>query len=115
MKYYESCKFLNQIMISEVKTVVRVVAKNYVKKDKVDEVIELCKELVQLTREEEGCIKYEMFQDEQDPCILTMIEEWESRDHLNSHFEADHFKRIVPMLGEFHEKETEVNIYNKII
>ena len=43
---------------------VKVVARNLVKKDKVDAFIELAKELVEETRKEEGCIKYELFQDE---------------------------------------------------
>ena len=94
---------------------IKVVAKNFVEEDKIKEYVKLCKELVQATRKEEGCIKYEMYQDEKDSTILTMIEEWECREDLDKHMNSEHFTRIVPMLGKFRTKESDLNIYNKII
>lgn len=94
---------------------VKVVAKSFVQEDKLNEVIELYKELVELTRKEKGCINYELCQDEKDPTILTMIEEWESREALDEHMKSEHFTRIVPKLGEFRSKESIMNIYKKLI
>ncbi|WP_315082071.1 putative quinol monooxygenase [uncultured Clostridium sp.] len=94
---------------------IKVVAKNFAKQDKMNEIIELYKELVEMTRKEEGCIKYEMYQDEQDARILTMIEEWENRQALDKHLKSEHFTRIVPMLGKLMSKETDMNVYNKLI
>ena len=94
---------------------IKVVAKHFAKEDKVNEIIELCKELVQETRKEEGCIKYEVYQDEKDLTILTMVEEWESREKLEKHMETKHFQRIVPMLGKLMVKETDMNVYNKLL
>ena len=93
---------------------IKVVAKNYVQEDKMDEVMELNKELVEATRKEEGCISYAVYQDEKDATILTMIEEWENRDVLKKHMHSEHFTRIVPMLRKLRTKETEMNIYKKI-
>lgn len=92
-----------------------VVAKNFIQEDKINEAIELYKELVEKTRKEQGCIKYELCQDTQNPTILTMIEEWEDRDFLEKHFKTEHFTRIVPMIGKLLARDKEVNIYNKII
>lgn len=94
---------------------VKVVARNYIQEHKIEEVIELYKELVELTRKEEGCIKYELYQDEKDKKIVTMIEEWENREALEAHLKSEHFTRIVPMLGKFRLKETDMNVYNKLI
>lgn len=94
---------------------IKVVAKNFIKEDKLNYVIELYEELVNLTRKEEGCSRYELYQDENHPTILTMIEEWESKDVLEKHFKADHLTRIVPKVKEFMIKDTEVNVYNKLI
>jgi len=94
---------------------VKVVAKNCIQEEKINEVIELYKELVEETRKEEGCIKYELYQDTQNPSILTMIEEWEDRSYLERHFKTEHFTRIVPMIGQFLAGDKEVNIYNKIV
>lgn len=94
---------------------IKVVAKNSVDEDKIEEYLKLCKELVEETRKEEGCIKYEMYQDEKDPTILTIIEEWESKEALDKHMISEHFTRIVPMLGKFRTKKSDVNVYKKLI
>lgn len=94
---------------------IKVVARNVAKENKITEVIQLYKELVGLTRKEEGCIKYELYQDENDPTIITMIEEWESRKALDEHLKSEHFTRIVPKIKKFMTKQTDMNIYNKLI
>ena len=93
---------------------IKVVAKNFVKADKLSEVLGLYKELVEFTRKEEGCTTYELYQDEKDATIVAMIEEWESRAALEEHFKSEHFTRIVPKLKAFMVKETDINIYNKL-
>lgn len=94
---------------------VKVVARNFIKGDKLEEAIELYKELVEITRKEDGCIKYELYQDEVDNKMLTMIEEWIDRNALDKHLKSEHFARIVPVLKKLMLKETDINIYNKLI
>jgi quinol monooxygenase YgiN len=92
---------------------IKVVAKNKIDVDKLDNVLNLYEELVQATRKEEGCIVYELFQDVEDSSVLTMIEEWEDKASLDQHMKTEHFVRIVPMVGKF-VVESSLNIYNKI-
>jgi len=95
---------------------IKIVAKNYVKADKVSEFILLVTKLVQETNQNDaGCIHYELFQDVKDPQILTIIEEWESKEALGQHMNAKHFKEIVPMLGDYTEKPGETNLYQKLV
>lgn len=94
---------------------IKVVAKHFVKEDKIDDVLYIAKELVAATVKEEGCIKYEMYQDEKDKSILTMIEEWESKEDLDKHMASEHFQRLVPLMGKCMEKSGEINIYKKVI
>ncbi|MBK1813756.1 antibiotic biosynthesis monooxygenase [Clostridium sp. YIM B02505] len=94
---------------------IKVVAKHYVVSDKIEELLELSKELVAATVKEEGCISYGMYQDIKDNTILTMIEEWESSEALKKHMESEHFKAIVPKMAGFMEKPAELNIYSKVI
>lgn len=94
---------------------VKVVAKNYVKKENVEKVLELCKELVEETRKEEGCIAYELFESNEDQTILTFIEEWTTQEALEAHFKSPHFVKIVPQLGDLMIKEGEVDLYSKKI
>ena len=94
---------------------IKVVAKNFAQENKINEIVELCKELVEKTRNEEGCIKYEVYQDGQDAKILTMIEEWENMQALEAHMKTEHFTRIVALLGKLMAKDMEINVYNKLI
>ncbi len=93
---------------------IKVVAKNIVKSEKIEEVIAMYQELVDKTREEDGCIAYELYQDEQDATVLTMIEEWEDRAALDRHMKTEHFLRIVPLVG-VHVTESSLNIYHKVL
>jgi quinol monooxygenase YgiN len=93
---------------------VKVVAKSNFKHDKIDEAIKLYQELVEKTREEDGCIVYELYQDNKDSSVLTMIEEWTDEEALAKHMKTEHFLRIVPLVGEFTEG-SELNIYHKVI
>ncbi len=93
----------------------RIVAKNFVKEDKVNEFIELCQEFVSSTLKEEGNISYALFQDIENPTVLTFIEEWESAEALAIHAKSEHFTRIVPMLGKISTKRMELNKYTKVI
>lgn len=93
---------------------IKIVAKNYIKADKVQEIIALAKKLVQETiQKDKGCIRYELFQDLSNPQILTFIEEWENKEALDRHM-SKHFKEIVPYVAECSEKTGETSLYQKL-
>lgn len=92
---------------------IRVVAKNQVEPGKVQKFMDLCKNLIEETLKEKGCIEYGMYQELENPEVLTFLEEWEDENSLNDHLNSRHFKEIFPLLSECVEKETEVNIYRK--
>lgn len=92
---------------------IKVVAKSVVKEDKIDEYKNNVDELIEKTRNEEKNISYELYQDLDNPNVLTFIEEWEDKAGLDKHMESDHFKKIVPKLDELREKG-KVNIYKLI-
>ena len=94
---------------------IKVVAKNFAKENKIDKILELAKELVEKTVKEVGCIKYEMYQNTKEPTELIMLEEWETEEDLNNHMSSEHFIRIVPQMAEYLRKKAEINIYKKVI
>ena len=91
-----------------------VVAKNVIKAERTEKFLRLAQELIEETRREKGCIEYALMRDSESSNILTFIEKWQTEGHLKDHFETQHFKRIVPMLGELTERETEINIYEEL-
>lgn len=94
---------------------IRVVAKNYVKPEKVQEFLGLCKNLVELSLKDEGCIDYGLYQELENSGTLTFLEEWKDEKSLDQHLNSNHFKEIFPLLSEYLEKETEINVYRKTL
>ncbi len=95
--------------------IMKLIAKKLIKEGKVEEAIKLYEELVNLSRKEEGCISYDLYQDESDSRILAVIEEWENQDVLDKHSNSEHFTRLVPMIGQLTEEKFGIDKYNKII
>ena len=93
---------------------IKVIAKNLFKQGSIENALSLYEELVEKSRAEKGCLSYELFQDTENPCILTMLETWESKEYLKAHSESEHFKRIVPQLGKMREQH-EINVYVKVL
>ncbi|WP_231592605.1 putative quinol monooxygenase [Methanosarcina sp. Kolksee] len=46
---------------------------------------------------------------------MTFLEEWKDEKSLDQHLNSSHFKEIFPLLSEYLEKETEVNVYRKTL
>lgn len=94
---------------------IKIVAKNFIQEGKSSDFIALAKRLVEATnKNDEGCLKYELFQEISNPNILTIIEEWQNQETLEKHMVSDHFKEIVPLLNSFAEKQGEINMYRKV-
>ncbi|MFO7887367.1 MAG: putative quinol monooxygenase [Eubacteriales bacterium] len=89
-----------------------IVSKNTVKEGKVEEFRNLTKELIKLSQKEEGCIEYNLYQDTENPNILTFIEKWESEEDFKKHKETKHFTNIVPKIKSFNQ-EGELSLYKK--
>lgn len=97
-----------------VRLMIRVVAKGKLKPEvKVEQYLEIARELVSETRKEEGCIYYALHQDIKDPSVVTMLEEWVDEEALNQHGKSEHVQRIVPELGKLRES-IEVNVYKEL-
>lgn len=92
---------------------IRVVAKCHVKPEKVQEFLGLCKKLVDETVKEEGCIEYGLYQELQNPEILTFLEEWRDESSIDAHMKSNHFKEAFLLFSEYLVKEAEVSLYKK--
>lgn len=93
---------------------IKVVAKSVIKKECLEKYNSLVTKLIEETRKEKGNISYELYQDINNPCILTFIEEWSDEESLNLHLQSIHFTTIVPKLDLLRENESEINIYRLI-
>lgn len=93
---------------------VKIVFKGKLKPGVKEEYLKLITELVTETRKEEGCISYMLYEDINDPLILTIIEEWKDEEAINIHNNSAHFLKIVPQLRNLREYG-EMNLYKEVI
>ncbi|MEG4502845.1 putative quinol monooxygenase [Microcoleus sp. F6_B4] len=80
------------------KTTLRVVARLVAFPDKVAELKSLLLSIIEPTRKEKGCIKYELLQNQAEPTDFTYVEEWESADLLELHLGSTHIQDAVQKL-----------------
>lgn len=110
---YENLSEINSIKKPVILLTIRVVAKSYVKPGEIQKFICLFKKLVEESVKEDGCIDYRLYQDLDNPGILTTLEEWRDKSDLDKHLKSNHFEEIFPLLLKYLEKETEINMYKK--
>ncbi len=94
---------------------ITIVAKKLIKQSKVEEFKVLAEELINESRKERGNIAYNLYEDSNNPNILTFIEEWESEEAINLHNNSKHFTTIVPKFADLQESKSEVNLYKIIL
>ena len=94
---------------------ITIVAKKLIKQGKVEEFKALAEKLINESRNEVGCIAYNLYEDINNSYILSFIEEWKSEEDIKLHNITEHFTSIVPKLAELQEGKTEVNMYRIIL
>ena len=67
-----------------------IVAKILAKAEKRDFVKSELLKLINITRAEEGCLNYNLHQDNEDPNMFLFYENWESRDLWQKHMQNEH-------------------------
>ena len=95
-------------------TSLRVVARAVARPDKIDELRSTLLALIEPTRQEPGCIRYEMLQNNSDPTDFTFVEEWESDAALNAHLETDHFKEVAAKLPDLIVGQPDIRRYSVV-
>lgn len=76
-----------------------------------DAVIKLMKKMVRLCRQEHGCLSYEYYEGVTDPCRVILLQEWESADCLQEHYQTDHMADFLSKLGKYLESPVSTRSY----
>ncbi len=61
----------------------------------VERVRTVLEQLTVAARAEPGCVRFEIYQSLNDPCHFTLVERWESQQHLDQH-------RVAPAFAELY-------------
>ena len=77
------------------------VARIVAKPEKAEEVRELLLGLVEPTRKEAGCIRYDLHQDRQRPTEFVFLEEWTDEAALDEHLQMPYIQAAFARTEEF--------------
>lgn len=72
-----------------------VVAQIVAKQDAIESIKPELLKLIEPTRRENGCIEYNLHQDNADPTLFIFYETWENAAALEQHMASDHFKSYI--------------------
>jgi len=70
--------------------VIYVVATLEIRPDTLEALVDVARPLLEGTRNEPGCRRYDLHASVTDPSRVVFVEEWESREHLEAHFGTPH-------------------------
>ena len=114
-RYSEETPFLKNQSQKGCIYMVKVLAHFQLQEGVLPQVETLAKELVDTTRQEEGCIQYELLQAAEDALYLVMQEAWASQEALDTHSASEHFGRIVPQIAALCTEPPKVEQYTQLV
>lgn len=76
-------------------TIVNVVARITAQSDKIEELRTLLQSLLEPTRQESGCIRYQLLWNSADPTDFTFVEEWSDDAALDAHLMTPHLQNAL--------------------
>ena len=75
---------------------------------KQQEFLSVAEKLVKATREEPGCVYYDLVQDASDDRVFYFVEKYLDEASVEAHMTSAHFQTYVPMMNAFREGPSEV-------
>lgn len=82
-----------------------------VKQQAEEEFVNLLRYMVVESNKESGCRLYQLYRNTADPLSYTLIEHWESQEHLDAHAKTEHWKRFDATVAEYLNSNYEVHLY----
>lgn len=95
-------------------TTLRVVAHLKARPEKIVETREALMSMIEQTRAEEGCIVYELMQNDVDPTDFTFVEEWTGDAELGAHLQSDHVQSVIARAEELFAAPPDIRRYTLI-
>lgn len=79
---------------------VRVIARITAQPGKEAELDTILRALIAPTRQEAGCISYQLLRHQTDTTEFTFVEEWQSDAAIDAHFETPHLQNALAQVAE---------------
>ena len=91
-----------------------VVARIVALPEKVEQLKAVLSGLIEPTQAEEGCLQYELFQNQTDPTDFVFVEEWTSVAALEAHLASEHIQTAISQLDGLVAAPADIRRYDKV-
>ncbi len=91
-----------------------VIARIKAKADKIEETKEMLLGLIGPTRQEAGCINYDLHVHQEDPSLFVFYENWTSKEALDKHLEMPYLVAAGERGEELLDEPVEITLWNPI-
>ena len=94
---------------------VSVIVTYYVKPGKKDEYMSIVMEHITKTKQEEGCVFFDLFTEPaaNNDSALTLVEVWKDQAALDEHLLTEHFLKSRDLLTPIREERSDRHVYSK--
>ena len=95
-------------------TPVTVVALFNAKPEKLKEARGALEALLEPTRQEQGCINYDLHQNSDDPCLFLFYENWATQADLDNHAKSTHLEILRGQVKELFTEPVDLTLWKQI-
>jgi quinol monooxygenase YgiN len=71
-------------------------------------------ELVKPTRQETGCVNYDLHESAENPAKFLFHENWTSKAHLEAHLQSAHLQALLPRIEELCVAPPQITLWKAI-
>ena len=93
---------------------VAVVVEESIKEGQLGAFVEYMREMIALTKEEDGCIAYDLYEAVDGSGGVVMVELWETKEKLDRHMETDHFKKFIPGGEAYKNAPPNIRVFERL-
>lgn len=87
-----------------------IVAKVFIKADKIKDFTEAAKEMIEKSNQESGCKYYQLFQDPYDNTKFVFVEQYDNQAAVDAHFASDYFKGFGPKVADLVSEPSKIKV-----
>lgn len=82
--------------------------------DHINEVKSILLALIEPTRQEVGCLEYELYQNRHDPTDFTFVEKWTDETALNNHLKNHHIQNALSQVEGLLASPPDIRRFDKL-
>jgi quinol monooxygenase YgiN len=93
---------------------IHAIAHLHARPDKTDELNALLTSLLEPTREETGCIRFELLQNRQSPTEFAIVSTWHNEQAVQHHIGTSHSQRAITRLADLLASPLDLRFYHAV-